>query len=125
MKDETLDLQKMTVEDLFQAKAERRQRLANLPFEKKIEIVRAMGETVSDRTCRALAQQALRELGITCRMQTRSQPDEKGAFHCVVQLMTDDDEDLFSVHTQLAGRAKTLQALKTRISAEWEKQNHE
>ena len=125
MKDETLDLQNMTVEDLFQAKAARRQRLSNLPFEKKIEIVRAMGETVSDRTCRSLARQALRELGITCRTQTRSQPDEKGAFHCVVKLIADDDEDLFSVHTQLAGRDKTLQDLKSKISAEWEKHNHE
>src|ERR1700686_2097344 len=107
----------MTVEDLFQAKAERRLRLANLPFEKKIEIVLAMGETVSDRACRSLAGQALRELGITCRMQTRSQPDEKGAFRCVVKLMTDDGEDLFSVNTQLAGRDKTLQDLKTKISA--------
>src|ERR1700674_1179355 len=125
MKDEALDLANMTVEDLFQAKAERRLRLANLPFEKKIEIVKAMGETVSDRTCRSLARQALGELGITCRMQARSQPDETGAFHCVVKLITDDDEDLFSVHTQLAGREKTLQELKRKISAEWEKQNRE
>ena len=40
MKDETVDLANMTVEDLFQAKAERRRRLSNLPFEEKIEIVR-------------------------------------------------------------------------------------
>src|SRR2546425_226934 len=42
MKDEALDLANMTVEDLFQAKAERRLRLANLPFEKKIEIVKRL-----------------------------------------------------------------------------------
>ena len=32
MKEERLDLASMTVEDLFAAKAERRQRLANLHF---------------------------------------------------------------------------------------------
>src|SRR5260370_11250217 len=42
MKDEALDLANMTVEDLFQAKAERRLHLANLPFEKKIEIVKRL-----------------------------------------------------------------------------------
>ena len=36
------DLSKMTVEDLFRAKEERRRRLANLPFEKKIEIVKKL-----------------------------------------------------------------------------------
>ena len=42
MKDETFDLSRMTVEDLFQAKEERRERLANLPFEQKIEIVKKL-----------------------------------------------------------------------------------
>lgn len=42
MKDETLDLSKMTVEDLFRAKEERRKRLARLPFEEKIEIVKKL-----------------------------------------------------------------------------------
>jgi ribosomal protein L29 len=42
MKDGTLDLANMTVEDLFQAKDERRKRLANLPFEQKIEIVKKL-----------------------------------------------------------------------------------
>lgn len=42
MKDETFDLSKMTIEDLFQAKEERRKRLANLPFEQKIEIVKKL-----------------------------------------------------------------------------------
>ena len=36
------DLSKMTVEDLFRAKEERRKRLANLPFEEKIEIVKKL-----------------------------------------------------------------------------------
>jgi ribosomal protein L29 len=42
MKDETFDLSKMTVADLFQAKEERRKRLANLPFKQKIEIVKKL-----------------------------------------------------------------------------------
>ena len=36
------DLAKMTVEDLFRAKEERRKRLANLPFEEKIAIVKKL-----------------------------------------------------------------------------------
>jgi hypothetical protein len=36
------DLSKMTVDDLFRRKDERRRRLANLPFEKKIEIVKKL-----------------------------------------------------------------------------------
>jgi hypothetical protein len=32
----------MTVEDLFRRKEERRRRLANLPFEKKIELVKKL-----------------------------------------------------------------------------------
>jgi len=35
----TVDLAKLTIEDIFRAKEERRQRLAALPFDKKIEIV--------------------------------------------------------------------------------------
>ncbi len=42
MDDTDFDLSKMTVEDLFRAKEERRRRLANLPFEKKIEIVKKL-----------------------------------------------------------------------------------
>ncbi len=42
MDKEDFDLSKMTVEDLFRAKEERRQRLANLPFEEKIEIVKKL-----------------------------------------------------------------------------------
>jgi len=34
----------MSVEDLFRAKEERRKRLANLPFEEKIEIVKKLQE---------------------------------------------------------------------------------
>jgi len=36
------DLSKMTVEDLFRAKEARRKRLADLPFEEKIEIVKQL-----------------------------------------------------------------------------------
>ncbi len=36
------DLSKMTVDDLFRAKQERRERLAQLPFEEKIEIVKKL-----------------------------------------------------------------------------------
>lgn len=38
------DLSKMTVEDLFRAKEARRKRLADLPFEEKIEIVKQLQE---------------------------------------------------------------------------------
>lgn len=41
MKDETPNLRNM-VKDLFQAKADRRRRLADLPFEEKIEIVKRL-----------------------------------------------------------------------------------
>ena len=46
MSSETLDLSQMTVEDLFRAKKERRKRLASLPFEQKIAIVKKL-QTVS------------------------------------------------------------------------------
>ena len=39
MNSSTVDLSKLTIKDLFRAKEERRQRLAALPFDKKIEIV--------------------------------------------------------------------------------------
>lgn len=55
MRSKTLDLSKMTVEDLFKAKKERRQRLAKLPFKQKIEIVKKL-QSVS-RTVR----QSIRE----------------------------------------------------------------
>jgi hypothetical protein len=42
MENESFDLSKMTVDDLFRAKKERRQRLANLSFEQKIEIVKKL-----------------------------------------------------------------------------------
>lgn len=42
MKSEGFDLAKMTVEDLFRAKDERRKRLAKLPFEEKIQIVKKL-----------------------------------------------------------------------------------
>jgi hypothetical protein len=42
MEPESFDLSKMTVEDLFRAKKERRQRLAGLSFEQKIEIVKKL-----------------------------------------------------------------------------------
>lgn len=51
MEHESFDLSKMTVEDLFRAKKERRQRLASLSFEQKIEIVKKL-QSVS-RTARA------------------------------------------------------------------------
>ncbi len=38
----TLDFSKMTIDDLFRAKEERRRRLARLPFEQKIEIVKRL-----------------------------------------------------------------------------------
>ena len=42
MQSRDFDLSKMTVEDLFRAKEARRKRLANLPFEEKIEIVKKL-----------------------------------------------------------------------------------
>jgi hypothetical protein len=42
MRNEDFNLSKMTVEDLFTAKQERRQRLSELPFEQKIEIVKRL-----------------------------------------------------------------------------------
>lgn len=39
-----LDLSKITREDLFRAKEERRKRLANLPFDEKIKIVKKLQE---------------------------------------------------------------------------------
>lgn len=51
MSSKTFDLTKMTVEDLFRAKKERRRRLANLPFQEKIEIVKKLQAVA--RTIRA------------------------------------------------------------------------
>lgn len=42
MKKAAADFSQMTIGDLFRAKAERRKRLANLPFEEKIEIVKEL-----------------------------------------------------------------------------------
>jgi len=44
MNEKDPDLVKTTIEDLFRAKKERRKRLANLPFEEKIEIVKKLQE---------------------------------------------------------------------------------
>jgi hypothetical protein len=64
MKDETLDLANMTVEDLFQAKSERRRRLTNLPFEEKIEIVkRIQSRSFFDRSIEACVKEVLSDLG--------------------------------------------------------------
>jgi hypothetical protein len=41
---QAFDLSKMTVEDLFRAKEDRRKRLANLPFEEKIAIVKELND---------------------------------------------------------------------------------
>jgi hypothetical protein len=48
---ESFDLSKMIVEDLFRARKKRRQRLADLSFEEKIEVVKKL-RSVS-RTARA------------------------------------------------------------------------
>ena len=42
MSRDTLDFSKMTIDDLFRAKEKRRRRLARLPFEQKIEIVKRL-----------------------------------------------------------------------------------
>ena len=42
MESHDIDLSKMTVEDLFRAKDERRKCLAKLPFEEKIQIVKKL-----------------------------------------------------------------------------------
>jgi hypothetical protein len=42
MESEDLDLAQMRVEDLFRAKDARRRRLAKLPFEEKIQIVKKL-----------------------------------------------------------------------------------
>lgn len=47
MSSNTIDLSKLTVEDIFRAKMERRQRLASLPFDKKIEIVNKLRAAVA------------------------------------------------------------------------------
>lgn len=67
MKSEDFNLSKMTVEDLFRAKQERRQRLAALPFEQNIEIVRRL-QSVSfgssiDREIEACVKVVLADLG--------------------------------------------------------------
>lgn len=47
MSSNTVDFSKQTIEDIFRAKMERRQRLASLPFEKKIEIVNKLRAAVA------------------------------------------------------------------------------
>ena len=51
MDSKRFDPSKVTVADLFRAKKERRQRLAQLPFEQKIEIVKKLQSVT--RTIRA------------------------------------------------------------------------
>ena len=46
MSSNTTDLASLTIEEIFRAKMERRQRLASLPFEKKIEIVNKLRAAV-------------------------------------------------------------------------------
>jgi len=48
MSEPEFDLAKMTVNDLFQAKNDRRRRLADLPFERKIEIVEKFNAIVRE-----------------------------------------------------------------------------
>ena len=50
MSNKDFELSKMTIEDLFQAKEERRRRLASLPFEQKIEIVKKTPESLAHNT---------------------------------------------------------------------------
>src|SRR6202140_557497 len=47
MSSATFDLNKIRVEDLFRAKEERRQRLARLPFEEKIKIVKKLQASIA------------------------------------------------------------------------------
>ena len=47
MSSNTVDFSKLTIEDIFRAKMERRQRLASLPFDKKIEIVNKLRAAVA------------------------------------------------------------------------------
>lgn len=47
MSSNTIDFGKLTIEDIFRAKMERQQRLASLPFEKKIEIVNKLRAAVA------------------------------------------------------------------------------
>ena len=48
MSSNTVDFSKLAIEDIFRAKMERRQRLASLPFEKKIEIVDKLRAAVAE-----------------------------------------------------------------------------
>ena len=55
MSDSDFDLKTMTVEDLFRAKEERRQRQTELPFEEKIAIVKKL-QSVSNAIRRRLSE---------------------------------------------------------------------
>lgn len=80
MEPESFDLSKMTVEDLFRAKTERRLRLAGLSFEQKIEIVKKL-QSVS-RTARA------GQIGIdSLRKSPPLIPDKLQRLHVVDQFM--------------------------------------
>src|SRR5712692_2485443 len=84
MKEEALDLANMTVEDLFQAKTERRLRLANLPFEKKIEIVRRLQSVTPfnrDERVKLLAKLTLEKAGhknVTVKCVSYGDADDVG-----------------------------------------------
>ncbi|HMG75560.1 MAG TPA: hypothetical protein VK582_18825 [Pyrinomonadaceae bacterium] len=76
MSSKTFDLTKMTVEDLFRAKKERRQRLANLPFQEKIEIVKKLQAVA--RTIRA-----------SRRKVRRTMTNEKNVFASFLEVLRD------------------------------------
>lgn len=66
------DLSKMTVEDLFRAKEARRKRLANLPFEEKIAIVKELQEVSRALKPMREANKAKRAAGkVEIRIKTR------------------------------------------------------
>ena len=66
------DFSKMTVEDLFRAKEARRKRLANLPFEEKIAIVKELQEVSRALKPMRAANKAKRAAGkVEIRIKTR------------------------------------------------------
>ena len=71
MKQENLDLPKMTVEDLFRAKQMRRKRLASLPFEEKIEIVKKLQALSRSLKPHRDANKAKRARKVQTRIKTR------------------------------------------------------
>lgn len=71
MKSEGFDLAKMTVEDLFRAKDERRKRLAKLPFEEKIQIVKKLQAVSQSLQPLRAANKAERAAGRVDRIKTK------------------------------------------------------